>query len=89
MIKPFSGNSCDTCPKKFTCLTGSQQEICPIVSGKDISKYTANYWSNKISIKLVGRRFILHLSEEELLKILKKHNFSTTGRDLSVKEIGD
>lgn len=92
MVKPLNGNNCDTCPKRFKCLTSKQQELCPNVLGEDIEEILLTDWNYfypdaSCIIYLKNRKFKLNISTKELMKILKKFEFTTTSRrGLKIKE---
>jgi len=87
MIKPLKGNDCETCPKRFKCLTGKQQKMCPVVLGEELDIYAdidkpfiADNYGASLVLYIKERNFKLRITPFQLLLMLKNYNFTTHER---------
>ena len=75
-IKPKRGNDCETCKRRFKCLTTSSGDVCPIRFGNEIESCFP-YYNNLYISFFNDMSGDYRLKSTEILKLVKKAKFRT------------
>ncbi len=72
-MKPSKGNKCETCDRRFKCLTKKDGDICPLLDGSQISQVIV--YKGGISVSTPAGWF--YIKKQDLVRIFSRSNYRT------------